>query len=140
MSLTGWAIHKRRRAKEHVAVIGRVRLAQWVLGRHAGSPVETQWKGSPHRIWVRPGTSDVQTFLQVLVGEEYDFAINDPAAIIDAGANINSWSLWLRSKFPDARVIAVEPRNRIMTSCCETSHRFPISHRSMPPYGVIPEP
>jgi FkbM family methyltransferase len=100
---------KRGEAKEHAAVLGRFRSAQWVFRRHAGLPIQTSWKGSPHPIWVRAGTSDIKTFLQVLVGEEYDFAVDDPAAIIDAGANIGLASIWFASKFPDALVIAVEP-------------------------------
>ncbi len=51
-------------------------------------------------------------FFNVLVCWEYDFLpVSSPAVIIDAGANIGLASIWFASKFPDARIIAVEPEN-----------------------------
>jgi FkbM family methyltransferase len=111
VSLTGWVMRKRRAAKEHVPVLGRLSTAQYLLGQQTGLPVATRWKGSPHPIWLRPGTSDIPLFRTVLLRGEYDlpFLMNRPAAIIDAGANIGLASIWFASKFPDARIIAVEP-------------------------------
>ena len=114
LSYSEGVVGKLARAKDYVAIIGLFSTVQWVFARHAGllvktRSVETRWKGSPHPIWLRSGTSDMNTFLQVLVDEEYDFPVNRPAAIIDAGANIGLASIWFASKYPDARIIAVEP-------------------------------
>jgi len=45
----------------------------------------------------------------VLGGREYDVAVERPSVIIDVGANIGLASIWFTSKFPEARVLAVEP-------------------------------
>ena len=108
------AVGKLVQAKDYVATIGLFNTVQWVFARHTRRPVETRsvetrWKGSPHPIWLRSGTSDMNTFLQVLGDEGYDFPVNQPAAIIDAGANIGLASIWFASKYPNARIIAVEP-------------------------------
>lgn len=111
MSRTAWVIEKLWQAKAHVTVLGWFTAVRSVLGPHAGLPVETRWKGSPHPIWLRAGKTDIGVFLTILAGEEYDFPfpINPPAVIIDAGANIGLASIWFASRFPQARVIAVEP-------------------------------
>jgi FkbM family methyltransferase len=109
VSPTHRAMAIRRSAKQHVAALGLISTVRCGFGRHTGPPVETRWKGSPYPIWLRAGTSDIQAYLQVLVGEEYDFPLNLPATIIDAGANVGLASIWFTSRYPSARVIAVEP-------------------------------
>jgi FkbM family methyltransferase len=106
--LIGRALRKQNEAEEHMAVLGPYQTARYLLGRGTGVPVATRWEGSPHPIWLRAGTSDIPTFLMVLKGKEYDFEVVQPAVIIDAGANIGLASIWFASKFPAARVLAVE--------------------------------
>ena len=107
-------IGKLVRAKGYVAVLGVFSTVRWVFALYASRSaeprsIETRWTGSPHSIWVRSGTSDMNTFLQVLVHEGYDFPLDHPAVIIDAGANVGLASIWFACKYPNARVIAVEP-------------------------------
>jgi FkbM family methyltransferase len=111
VSLIARAKAKRWEAIQHAAVLGWPTTARWLLDRHARLPVQARWKDSPHPIWLRPGTSDIWLFLDVLLRQEYDFPfpIHRPAAIIDAGANIGLAAIWFTSRFPDARVVAVEP-------------------------------
>ena len=66
--------------------------------------------GVPHPIHVRAGSSDRRAFEQVFLDRQYDFPIaGRPRFIIDAGANIGCASVWFASRFPDARIVAVEP-------------------------------
>ena len=60
---------------------------------------------------VRPDTSDIAVFQQIFVELEYgclDF-LSAPDWIIDCGANVGYSSAYFLSRFPKARVIAIEP-------------------------------
>lgn len=69
-------------------------------------------------VLVRHGTADIATLDEVFYSREYDFP--DPVrraldkserslSIVDLGANIGLFDLWVLRHFPDARVTAVEP-------------------------------
>ena len=63
-------------------------------------------------ILLRPGTSDLLCFRQVFLRDEYGPMLDnvrDPKLIVDCGANIGLTSAVLAHRFPNARIIAVEP-------------------------------
>jgi FkbM family methyltransferase len=64
-----------------------------------------------HPIQIRPGTTDVDELIYTTIRETYGVYL--PTApvhsILDAGANIGDSTCWYLSRFPDARVIALEP-------------------------------
>lgn len=61
-------------------------------------------------ISLRNGTSDIPSFFQVFVYKEYDINfISHPKIIIDGGANIGLFSVLMKNKFPDAKIISIEP-------------------------------
>ena len=109
MSLIGRAMRKQKEVKEHFLVLGPYDTARYLFARQPGVLVAARWEGAPHPIWLRAGTSDIPTFLMVLDGAEYDVAVERPSVIIDAGANIGLASIWFASRFPEARILAVEP-------------------------------
>lgn len=60
--------------------------------------------------YLRSGTSDVPTFDQIFIDEEYNFeSLNKPKVIVDAGANVGLASIYFANKFPDAKIISIEP-------------------------------
>ncbi|MDX2108628.1 MAG: FkbM family methyltransferase [Verrucomicrobiota bacterium] len=60
--------------------------------------------------YLRHGTSDIPTFYQVFLNKEYDFTVvKSPKVIIDAGANIGMASIYFANRYPDAKIIALEP-------------------------------
>lgn len=60
--------------------------------------------------WLRIPTSDIPTYKQVFINKEYDFFVTkQPMVIVDAGANIGLASIYFANKFPDAKIIAIEP-------------------------------
>ena len=61
-------------------------------------------------VFMRPKTTDAYVFWQVFLAGDYDLPINFlPAVIVDAGAHIGYASLYMLHRFPDAKIIAVEP-------------------------------
>lgn len=66
--------------------------------------------GFVNPIYMRKGTSDIGAFSQVILGGEYDIKFNStPKTIIDGGANIGFFSIYMKNRFPDASIICVEP-------------------------------
>lgn len=59
---------------------------------------------------LRVNTSDTTVFYQIFSDREYDNPIDfTPEVIIDAGANIGLTSLFYANKYPNAKIIAIEP-------------------------------
>jgi FkbM family methyltransferase len=63
------------------------------------------------RDWWVADPMEVAALWTVFVGGEYgDFLpAQPPQLVVDAGANVGSATLWFRERFPEARVIAIEP-------------------------------
>ncbi|MBE7176474.1 MAG: FkbM family methyltransferase [Mucilaginibacter polytrichastri] len=64
-------------------------------------------------IYLRRGSSDIRVFYHTLIEKEFANPCNieDPAVIIDAGANIGLTALMFARKYPDAKIIAIEPES-----------------------------
>lgn len=63
-----------------------------------------------HPFHLRMPSSDVSTYKQVYLDQEYDFDVSrDPEVIVDAGANIGLASIYFANRYPNARIIALEP-------------------------------
>jgi FkbM family methyltransferase len=59
---------------------------------------------------VRLGTSDLRVLEQVFARQEYSLPKSvQPRTIIDAGANIGCATTFFANRYPDARIIAIEP-------------------------------
>lgn len=76
-----------------------------------------------HPVTLRAGTSDLATFEQVFVWEDYDLPLNEaPELIIDGGANIGCATIYFANRYPNARIIAVEPdKANFQMLVCNTS-------------------
>lgn len=64
----------------------------------------------PQPIFLRNNSSDLPTFNQVFLYEEYlmDYDFK-PEIIIDCGANIGMATVYFKNKFPDAKIVSIEP-------------------------------
>lgn len=61
-------------------------------------------------IELRSNSSDIIAFKQVYIWGEYEYPIHGNVnTIIDGGANIGCASRWFGNKFPEAKIIAIEP-------------------------------
>lgn len=62
------------------------------------------------RDWWVADPMEVAALWTVFVAGEYgDWLPQRPRFIVDAGANVGSATLWFRERFPDARIVALEP-------------------------------
>jgi FkbM family methyltransferase len=80
-----------------------------MLQRHA-AVVDVVLRRTRSVCRLRPRSSDEDCLWQVFVNEEYllPFPLN-PTVIVDAGANIGGASLYFAYKYPDAKILALEP-------------------------------
>lgn len=61
-------------------------------------------------IELRPKTSDTPVFHQIFTLREYDIEFNEKVdLIIDAGANIGLSSVYFANKYPNAKILSIEP-------------------------------
>jgi FkbM family methyltransferase len=74
--------------------------------------------GDANKYLIRPGTTDIQVFRQVIIDQEYFPIINgikesndihSIRKIVDAGSNIGMTTLFFKNFFPEAKIIAIEP-------------------------------
>jgi len=67
-------------------------------------------KDCRHPFKLRIPATDFYGYMQIFLNQEYDFIVNkQPEVIVDAGANIGLASIYLANKYPDAKIIAIEP-------------------------------
>ncbi len=85
-------------------------------------------EGLAHPLWFRPHTTDKWCLKKVFVDREYaiDFS-EQPKLIIDAGANVGYASVFFANRYPNAKVLAIEPE----------SENFALLSRNAEPYGNI---
>lgn len=68
--------------------------------------------GHGHRLRValRPGTADLFVYDEIYRDHAYDLPLPDaPAYIVDAGGHIGLASVWLAQRYPQSRILCVEP-------------------------------
>ncbi len=66
--------------------------------------------GIPYPIRLRKDTSDIPTFHHIFNAEEYDINLDfEPKTIIDAGANVGLAAIYFANKYPNAKIISIEP-------------------------------
>jgi FkbM family methyltransferase len=76
------------------------------------SPQEVTLPFLPYPLYLRPGTSDLESFWQIFIAGSYDITrVVDisPSIVVDAGANAGMSALYFANQFPDAHIIAIEP-------------------------------
>jgi FkbM family methyltransferase len=62
------------------------------------------------KVTIRIGTSDLICVLKVFLVEEYTLPFDmSPNVIVDAGANIGMATLYFAQRYPDAKILAIEP-------------------------------
>jgi len=90
-------------------ISGVISAIKWKLG-NSNDLMKVERKGIKAPFFLRLQTSDFPTFDQIFIRKEYNFGtVTPPKVIIDAGANIGLASIYFTNKYPDAKIIALEP-------------------------------
>jgi FkbM family methyltransferase len=71
-------------------------------------------------------TTDVSVYQEVLICGQYAIDLPfSPKIIVDAGANIGMASLYFATKYPQARIIAIEPETSNFEMLAQNVGRYP---------------
>jgi FkbM family methyltransferase len=95
--------------------VGPANVARLLARRLRGAPADglysVQARGYPHPFTLRPHGSDPAVFRQVIRERGYDVLPPDrePAFIVDCGANVGFSSVFFLERYPNCRLVAVEP-------------------------------
>lgn len=120
------------RVRHYRRALGWRGVLSAVKGSASGTPVlfTVDRRDVAHPFFLRMPSSDAPTYEQVFVKQEYDFvAAQPPNTIVDAGANIGLASIYFANRFPDARIIAIEPER----------DNFELLKKNIAPYpNIIP--
>jgi FkbM family methyltransferase len=74
-----------------------------------GNTKNIKIRGIKYPFSLRNGTSDIPTFYQVFLHKEYDIHFENPRFIIDGGANIGLFAILMKNRYPDTKIICLEP-------------------------------
>jgi FkbM family methyltransferase len=102
------------RARFYLKIVGLAGLAQVIMATVRNSMTLLRINRSDCRFpfTLRFPSSDIDTFEQIFVSNEYDFLVEtQPGVIIDAGANVGLASIYFANRYPAAKIIAIEPEN-----------------------------
>ncbi|MGO8791718.1 MAG: FkbM family methyltransferase [Terriglobia bacterium] len=94
----------------------------------APKEIATHPPGVRNTVHLRLMTSDERAYKQVLLDGEYAFDLPfSPKIIVDAGANIGMASIYFANRYPEAKIIAIEPE----------ASNFAALARNVRPYPAI---
>lgn len=99
-------------APTYVRMFGLPGLIAAVEAKACRHPVTVSFKRPfpPKALSLRIPSTDVLLYRQIFERHEYDVPVSrPPRVIVDAGANVGLTSVYFAHRFPNARIIAIEP-------------------------------
>ena len=94
--------------------------------RRPGQVLTVRPRTSDHSLNVRAGTSDVDVYRQIFVEREYRFLddMRDVRVVVDCGANVGFSTAYFLSRFPNCRVVAIEPDAGNFDALCKNTRAW----------------
>ena len=92
----------------------------------AKSTVFIKTKNIKIPVKIRFATTDVHVFEQIFLFNEYGFDIDfEPNFIIDAGANVGYSAIYFANRFPNSKIISIEPEEKNFEILKENIKHYP---------------
>ncbi len=86
-------------------------------------------RGYREPIWLRAVDSDAVIFGQVMIDWQYNLSqVEDVRLIVDCGANIGMSALYFARRYPQAKIIAIEPHPENHAMLLRNTRRVPAIH------------
>jgi methionyl-tRNA synthetase len=83
-------------------------------------------EGSREFLHIRPETTDLTVYYEIFIEKPHVVKLDrPPSAIIDGGANIGASSVDFALRYPDARIIAIEPEEENFQLLVRNTKPFP---------------
>ena len=91
------------------------------------APYKLKSRHTRFPLWCRPGTSDITMYGEIICSRAFRCldGVRDATLILDCGANVGYSSAYFLSRYPGARVIAIEP----------DPDNFKLLERNLAPYA-----
>lgn len=110
----------------YVTSVLRWQCFKYIIAYFTCSSCKIKPKGFDEKIELRTGTSDYPVFEQVFAYKAYYMNCDiTPNFIIDCGANIGLTSIYLSNKYPEAKIIAIEPEKSNYDMMIRNTRRYP---------------
>jgi FkbM family methyltransferase len=105
--------YNRLRCKQRVHPDDYEQFVKFLFGKvdPAAAQMQVRIQGLQHPLYVRPGTPDAVEIVHSGIREAYGMYLPEGEVkfVVDAGAYIGDTTAWYLSKFPQSRVVALEP-------------------------------
>lgn len=113
MNLKKVIYNELRYVPEYISLLGFTQWYRFYKSHFVKRMFKFKLHGYKYPVYLRGESSDIQVFKQVFLEKEYNSGSYGRYAniqfIIDAGANCGYSTIYFANKFPNAKVIAVEP-------------------------------
>lgn len=88
----------------------RIFHATHFASHRKGELIEVSHPSLKSPLFLRAGTSDISVFESIFVWRQYDISFDStPQTILDCGGNIGLSVFWFATRFPNAKIVVVEP-------------------------------
>lgn len=114
-----------KRLLARTRLIGLEGTVKFAIAQRTGMDFSFRLSRNLARLSIRASQSDRFVFRQIFGDEELNIPLKvKPTSIIDAGANIGLASIYFALKFPEAKIIAVEPEQANFNLLVENASAF----------------